>query len=74
MPESLHSAEPRYLLAGRVETVFEVIFFLRLAEVELENIQERYVQVLRSYLQHTSPHNPGRLGDLLAHIPEVTRR
>lgn len=40
-------------------------------EVELENIQERYVQVLRSYLQHTSPHNPGRLGDLLAHIPEV---
>ena len=41
-------------------------------EVELENIQERYVQVLRSYLQHTQPHNPGRLGDLLAHIPEVS--
>lgn len=40
-------------------------------EVELESIQERYVQVLRSYLQHTAPHNPGRLGDLLAHIPEV---
>jgi hypothetical protein len=38
----------------------------------LENIQERYVQVLRSYLQHTNPHNPGRLGDLLAHIPEVS--
>ena len=44
---------------------------LKFAEVELENIQERYVQVLRSYLQHTNPHNPGRLGDLLAHIPEV---
>lgn len=41
------------------------------AEHELEGIQERYVQVLRSYLQHTSPNNPGRLGELLAHIPEV---
>lgn len=40
-------------------------------EHELEGIQERYVQVLRSYLQHTSPNNPGRLGELLAHIPEV---
>lgn len=29
------------------------------------------MQVLRSYLQHSSPHNPGRLGELLAHIPEV---
>jgi hypothetical protein len=44
---------------------------IEFAEVEMENLQERYVQVLRSYLQHTSPHNPGRLGDLLAHIPEV---
>lgn len=43
-------------------------------EVELENIQERYIQVLRSYLQHTSPHNPGRLSELLAHIPEVRRK
>lgn len=40
-------------------------------EVELESIQERYVQILRSYLQHSAPHNPGRLGELLAHIPEV---
>lgn len=45
--------------------------FIQFSEVELENIQERYVQVLRSYLQHTSPHSPGRLGELLAHIPEV---
>lgn len=44
------------------------------AEVELEGIQERYVQVLRSYLQHTAPNNPGRLGELLAHIPEVSRK
>lgn len=44
----------------------------RFTEVELESIQERYVQVLRSYLQHSSPHNPGRLGELLAHIPEVS--
>lgn len=41
-------------------------------EVELESIQERYVQVLRSFLLHTAPHNPGRLGELLAHIPEVS--
>lgn len=41
--------------------------------MELESIQERYVQVLRSYLLHSSPHNPGRLGELLAHIPEVSK-
>lgn len=41
-------------------------------ENELEYIQERYVQVLRSYLQHTNPHNPSRLNDLLGHIPEVS--
>lgn len=50
---------------------FNCVFVWNFLEVELENIQERYVQVLRSYLQHTQPHNPGRLGDLLAHIPEV---
>lgn len=44
----------------------------RFLEVELEGIQERYVQVLKSYLQHTAPNNPGRLGELLAHIPEVS--
>lgn len=71
MPESLHSFKPRYFSIARVESVFQVNFLLSFVEVELENIQERYVQVLRSYLQHTSPHNPGRLGDLLAHIPEV---
>lgn len=49
-------------------------YFLSPTEVELESIQERYVQVLRSYLQHSSPHNPGRLGELLAHIPEVRNR
>lgn len=41
-------------------------------EVELESIQERYIQVLRCYLQHASPNNPGRLSELLAHIPEVS--
>lgn len=41
------------------------------AESELEGIQERYVQVLRSFLLHSAPHNPGRLAELLAHIPEV---
>lgn len=43
-------------------------------EVELEGIQERYLQVLRSFLEHTSPHNPERLNDLLAHIPEVNHQ
>ncbi|KAG4065543.1 hypothetical protein HA402_013313 [Bradysia odoriphaga] len=47
------------------------VYILLNKEVELESIQERYVQVLRSYLQHSSPHNPGRLGELLAHIPEI---
>lgn len=46
-------------------------FFVDRVEVELEGIQERYVQVLRSYLLHTAPNNPGRLNELLAHIPEV---
>uniref|UniRef100_A0A182YPQ7 NR LBD domain-containing protein n=1 Tax=Anopheles stephensi TaxID=30069 RepID=A0A182YPQ7_ANOST len=46
-------------------------YVLCAVEVELESIQERYIQVLRSYLQHTVPHNPNRLSDLLAHIPEI---
>lgn len=49
-------------------------FCLSFTEVELEHIQERYVQVLRSYLQHIAPHNTNRLSDLLAHIPEVSIR
>ncbi|CAH2068417.1 unnamed protein product, partial [Iphiclides podalirius] len=39
-------------------------------EVELEGIQDRYVQVLRSYLEHAAPHHPGRLQELFARIPE----
>lgn len=44
------------------------------AEVELESIQDRYVQVLRSYLEHAAPHHPGRLQELFARIPEVILR
>lgn len=41
--------------------------------MELESIQERYIQVLRTFLQHSSPQNPqARLDELLAHIPEVS--
>lgn len=40
--------------------------------MELEGIQDRYVQVLRSYLEHAAPHHPGRLQELFARIPEVT--
>jgi len=47
------------------------VYILLNKEVELEGIQERYIQVMRSYLQHTAPNNPGRLGELLAHIPEI---
>lgn len=41
------------------------------SEIELEGIQDRYVQVLRSYLEHAAPHHPGRLQELFARIPEV---
>ncbi|XP_058836496.1 hormone receptor 4 [Topomyia yanbarensis] len=47
------------------------VYILLNKETELESIQERYVQVLRTYLQHTVPHSPNRLSDLLAHIPEI---
>ncbi|EAT42641.2 AAEL005850-PA [Aedes aegypti] len=47
------------------------VYILLNKEVELESIQERYVQVLRTYLQHTVPHSPNRLADLLSHIPEI---
>lgn len=70
VPKSLHSFESRWVSEASLLELWTYFVYL-FAEVELENIQERYVQVLRSYLQHTSPHNPGRLGDLLAHIPEV---
>lgn len=43
-----------------------------IAEVELEGIQDRYVQVLRSFLEHAAPHHPGRLQELFARIPEVS--
>lgn len=48
------------------------MLYLLLSEVELEGIQDRYVQVLRSYLEHAAPHHPGRLQELFARIPEVT--
>ncbi|XP_055599838.1 hormone receptor 4 [Uranotaenia lowii] len=47
------------------------VYILLNKEVDLEIIQERYIQVLRTYLQHTIPHSPNRLSDLLSHIPEI---
>ncbi|KAJ2946584.1 hypothetical protein O0L34_g12639 [Tuta absoluta] len=47
------------------------VYILLNQEVELENIQDRYVQVLRSYLEHAAPHHPGRLQELFARIPEI---
>ncbi|XP_055620827.1 hormone receptor 4 isoform X2 [Toxorhynchites rutilus septentrionalis] len=52
-------------------TIHGFFFLPVLIEIELESIQERYIQVLRTYLQHTVPHTPNRLTDLLAHIPEI---
>ena len=44
-------------------------------ELELESIQDRYVHVLKTFLQHSSPQNPqARLEELLSHIPEVDKR
>ncbi|XP_053601041.1 hormone receptor 4 isoform X2 [Plodia interpunctella] len=47
------------------------VYILLNQEVELESIQDRYVQVLRSYLEHITPHHPGRLQELFARIPEI---
>lgn len=47
------------------------VYILLNQEVELEGIQDRYVQVLRSYLEHISPHHPGRLQELFGRIPEI---
>nr|XP_032514732.1 hormone receptor 4 isoform X1 [Danaus plexippus plexippus] len=47
------------------------VYILLNQEVELESIQDRYVQVLRSYLEHAAPHHPGRLQELFARIPEI---
>ncbi|XP_049698459.1 hormone receptor 4 isoform X1 [Helicoverpa armigera] len=47
------------------------VYILLNQEVELEGIQDRYVQVLRSYLEHAAPHHPGRLQELFARIPEI---
>lgn len=59
-------------LLSPIETKVTNSFPILFVEVELEGIQERYIQVMKSYLQHTAPNNPGRLGELLAHIPEVS--
>ena len=39
--------------------------------VELEAIQERYMQCLQSYVEHNYPQSPGRFSDLLTRLPEV---
>lgn len=58
----------------RCKVLFSILYtvFSFVLEVELEGIQERYVQVLRSYLEHAAPHHPGRLQELFARIPEVS--
>ncbi|XP_043471799.1 hormone receptor 4 isoform X2 [Leptopilina heterotoma] len=41
------------------------------ATVELEQIQERYVNCLKSFLEHSAPNQPGRFQDLIIRLPEV---
>lgn len=42
------------------------------ASLELEAIQERYMQCLQSYVEHHYPQSPGRFSDLLTRLPEVS--
>ncbi|CAB3255443.1 unnamed protein product [Arctia plantaginis] len=55
----------------RMEEYVCLKVYILLNQVDLEGIQERYVQVLRSYLEHAAPHHPGRLQELFARIPEI---
>lgn len=53
-----------------IESKFTICIF---PEVELESIQERYLQILRTYLQHMYPQNfDSRLNEILAHVPDVS--
>ncbi|XP_011254306.2 hormone receptor 4 isoform X2 [Camponotus floridanus] len=39
--------------------------------LELEQIQERYMSCLRSFVEHSAPQQPSRFHDLLVRLPEV---
>ncbi|XP_034950573.1 hormone receptor 4 isoform X2 [Chelonus insularis] len=39
--------------------------------MELENIQDRYMSCLRSFVEHSAPQQPGRFHELLLRLPEV---
>ncbi|XP_076675225.1 nuclear hormone receptor 4 isoform X3 [Andrena cerasifolii] len=39
--------------------------------MELEQIQERYMSCLRSFVEHSAPQQPSRFHDLLVRLPEV---
>jgi len=41
------------------------------SSVELETIQERYMQCLQSFVERNYPQSPGRFSDLLTRLPEV---
>ncbi|EZA59806.1 Hormone receptor [Ooceraea biroi] len=40
--------------------------------LELEQIQERYMSCLRSFVEHSAPQQPSRFHDLLVRLPEVS--
>ena len=54
--------------------MFNYIFiylFLGERTNELEGIQDRYMTCLRSFVEQSSPQQPGRFRELLVRLPEV---
>lgn len=47
-------------------------FLARGSTLELEQIQERYMSCLRSFVEHSAPQQPSRFHDLLVRLPEVS--
>ncbi|XP_033227993.1 hormone receptor 4 isoform X2 [Belonocnema kinseyi] len=41
------------------------------ATVELEQIQDRYVNCLKSFIEHSAPQHPSRFNELIGRLPEV---
>lgn len=39
---------------------------------ELEQIQERYMSCLKSFVEHSAPSQPSRFNELLVRLPEVS--
>ncbi|XP_022242285.1 ecdysone receptor-like isoform X2 [Limulus polyphemus] len=71
----LSSAFRRMRLCIEEYVCLKVIIMLNQEEYqgqrELEAIQERYLAILREFIEHRFPQQPSRFSDLLARLPEV---